>query len=1333
MAQDQIAQASKANSRIDRALSPVVLTPGKIIEGTRGTQKGRYTVEKYLGEGWTAVVYLGTDVDDPGQKVALKVLRPGSSDITVSSFRGEVQIISSIRNQGITCVPQIYGLFKGDPYEFIAMELISDEEYPRLDHLLALKGPLPEADALGIACQALTLLDRLHTQVGRTYTDMQLKDFCWNTNDQKLMVLDWNHVSFERDVIEDGLKNNTPSILEQLRNRGDAKNFDDLVRLDVLRFAAFFYELLTGKHARETGETIWSLKTRAGERWEALSESVRSILVKALVEYPGAEHFKTADAMLSAVESFLALREDKDLDSLRDRLGEILDQIDDRDEAESKGPRSPGWMAERQDLISQAAALFSHIRGLPPSQDTDPNFQKWMDRQLERIRTLTEDVSPAWGTGQRHFGRGEYLAALEVWRPEAERQGIPRLWRYILLAQTATETDQFSLMRKYLYITPGERAAPGENGALNLLEAGDIDQALTRFRSGVAGLLNLMGSLAMVETELSSLQLIKQANQEPPRALDNLKRVVHLLNDAPLGYQNILLRDPLWYSLVGPWLSEDQKNRFRESGEADIVALVGSRIRSLEEQREIIATTNESRAETEQFIMDIIRRRKSLEDLRDRLWAQPEDVILPLTLLTLLEERLPSLMGTIKMILDGVASKEAAVEKSASLVQLLNDLDAMGFFDPVMGMFQISANKKQLHAKLRANMQELYSMLQQMGGMVLKWGANPADLEERLRSQYVSLTASLYVVQLTTAVADSNWDVAKQVARNICWLKGSQAAEMEFVSRLADEFKNELKDAQRDLKKKQLVAALASEDRLKHLARILDILNVPNPYQRQAEILEISDEVGSLSEQRQELEGVTYRLEGMSALSELMETFLKDLSQEIGAVDDSRCIDYQWLGDKAGSHLQTIKENYPDWADDPQFKDWMASLERYQKLSEETMKQRQQYVEFMDYLNQCAGAIGKRDHENVQPLWASANQRYINLRLDGKEKTWLDDLQSAIREMQDFDFKYKQIQTELGEFINQLGASYGTDRPLQNAGLRSARQTCKELLQMQEKYAAAFHEFAPGFTFKDLDELDRRIQLWEQLLPFARTLEENKRPVLIVKAGEEIESKAAPSDEKKEAPQPGTEHPNRRKVVAWLLSGIVLLSLIAVVVWQRSTLMNLLPGVTLRPSATQATATIPPATKPPTGEPSAAPVGPLSTKGTVIATTVSPTSALTSIVTSTPTAMTSAPVGLTGFTTTYLYLYFIPQGKAKDTDKTLLLNGASFTAVGRNKDATWLQIYYENKCGWISADYVTKNNWGSLPEVDENLCLPPAATSTPSNTPTSTPTATGILTVTPKP
>ena len=384
--------------------------PGQVT----GEEGKVFKLGKYLGEGHTARVYLGEEIST-GELAAIKLLRTEASRFTQDNFWNEGLVISELRSVGADSAPRLIDSQHSGDHPFLALEYIDAERYIPLDELLS-RGPLDEQEALDSADQALDLLDRLHTRVERSYTDMQLRNFCWGTKEEgskkkQLKVLDWNHVSSKKSEI-------TANELKEL----NAKSFDELIQRNVARLGAYFFRMLTGKWASEGGETAAALEQKSGERiWKKLSLRSRQILLKALHPNPQQRYLDAASFRQNIRE--LQKLWQADAEAQEAFIGEFKDALKKAEEA--------GLRKDQIQKLERAEALLDLLEH-KSAWDQAPRYR-------ERLEEITDKVSAQWGLGKTYYENGQYYEAAQIWLEEAQAQGKLELMRRAKTARVLYE------------------------------------------------------------------------------------------------------------------------------------------------------------------------------------------------------------------------------------------------------------------------------------------------------------------------------------------------------------------------------------------------------------------------------------------------------------------------------------------------------------------------------------------------------------------------------------------------------------------------------------------------------------------------------------------------------------------------------------------------------------------------------------------------------------------------------------------------------------------------------------------------------------------------------
>ncbi|MBA3532861.1 MAG: serine/threonine protein kinase, partial [Ardenticatenales bacterium] len=112
--------------------------PGTIL-------KERYRLERLLGEGGTAQVWLATD-ERMGRQVAIKILRPqyAKDEGLLERFRREARIVAHLDSPYIV---QVYDVEMSEGISFIVMEYIDGQD---LKELIRFEGAMPPQRALSL-------------------------------------------------------------------------------------------------------------------------------------------------------------------------------------------------------------------------------------------------------------------------------------------------------------------------------------------------------------------------------------------------------------------------------------------------------------------------------------------------------------------------------------------------------------------------------------------------------------------------------------------------------------------------------------------------------------------------------------------------------------------------------------------------------------------------------------------------------------------------------------------------------------------------------------------------------------------------------------------------------------------------------------------------------------------------------------------------------------------------------------------------------------------------------------------------------------------------------
>ncbi len=215
----------------------------------------RYTLERELGAGGMATVYLAHDVRH-NRKVAIKVLRP-----ELAAFIGAERFLKEIETTANLQHPHILPLFDSgrvDGTVFYVMPYVQGES---LRTRLMREKQLPVADAIRIAAEIAAALDYAHRQ-GVIHRDIKPDNVLFH--DGRAMVADFG-IALARSQSDDGIRMTksgmslgTPQYMSPEQAAGE-QTVD--TRSDIYALGAVLYEMLAGQ-APFTGPSAQAIFAR---------------------------------------------------------------------------------------------------------------------------------------------------------------------------------------------------------------------------------------------------------------------------------------------------------------------------------------------------------------------------------------------------------------------------------------------------------------------------------------------------------------------------------------------------------------------------------------------------------------------------------------------------------------------------------------------------------------------------------------------------------------------------------------------------------------------------------------------------------------------------------------------------------------------------------------------------------------------------------------------------------------------------------------------------------------------------------------------------------------
>jgi serine/threonine protein kinase/tetratricopeptide (TPR) repeat protein len=270
----------------------------------RAALADRYEIERVLGEGGMATVYVARDVRHH-REVALKVLKPDLAAVLgAQRFLNEIQVTANLQHPHILA---LYDSGTADGSPFYVMPLVQGES---LRDRLARETMLPVPEAVRIAQQVAGALEYAHRQ-GVIHRDIKPENIL--LQDGEVLLGDFGIALAVRDaavgrLTGTGLSLGTVGYMSPEQASGE-RDLD--ARTDIYSLGAVLYEMLAGEppfRGPTAQATVAKLMTERPTSLRVVRESVSPALeqavMRALAKAP-ADRFATArefgDALVSRI------------------------------------------------------------------------------------------------------------------------------------------------------------------------------------------------------------------------------------------------------------------------------------------------------------------------------------------------------------------------------------------------------------------------------------------------------------------------------------------------------------------------------------------------------------------------------------------------------------------------------------------------------------------------------------------------------------------------------------------------------------------------------------------------------------------------------------------------------------------------------------------------------------------------------------------------------------------------------------------------------------------------------------------------------------------------
>jgi serine/threonine protein kinase/tetratricopeptide (TPR) repeat protein len=210
----------------------------EVLAKLRDALAGRYEIERELGRGGMATVYLARDVQHE-RPIALKVLHPElAASLGAERFQREVKLAAKLQH------PHILGVYDSgdaDGYLWFTMPFVDGES---LRDRISREKQLPIAEAVRICREAALALDYAHRQ-GVIHRDIKPDNIL--LIDGQAMVADFGIARAQgggESLTQTGMAIGTPGYMSPEQASGES-GVD--ARTDIYALACVLYEMLAGE------------------------------------------------------------------------------------------------------------------------------------------------------------------------------------------------------------------------------------------------------------------------------------------------------------------------------------------------------------------------------------------------------------------------------------------------------------------------------------------------------------------------------------------------------------------------------------------------------------------------------------------------------------------------------------------------------------------------------------------------------------------------------------------------------------------------------------------------------------------------------------------------------------------------------------------------------------------------------------------------------------------------------------------------------------------------------------------------------------------------------
>ena len=280
-------------------------------ESLRSALADRYTIERELGQGGMATVYLAEDIKHQ-RKVAIKVLRQElSATLGSERFAREIAVAARLQH------PHILGLLDSGEVDGVFYYVMPYVDGETLRDRLTRGGELPVHEAVRLLGEIADALAVAH-KAGVVHCDIKPENILLSGRHAMVMdfgvakaIADGNRperTAGTRDpspLTSIGVALGTPAYMAPEQATADPQ-MDG--RVDIYALGVLAYEMLTGQppfHGLNPQQTLAAHITQAptplGQRRPGVSPALEQVVMRCLAKRP-ADRWQTADDLVTALE-----------------------------------------------------------------------------------------------------------------------------------------------------------------------------------------------------------------------------------------------------------------------------------------------------------------------------------------------------------------------------------------------------------------------------------------------------------------------------------------------------------------------------------------------------------------------------------------------------------------------------------------------------------------------------------------------------------------------------------------------------------------------------------------------------------------------------------------------------------------------------------------------------------------------------------------------------------------------------------------------------------------------------------------------------------------------